>query len=106
MRKICAVVLLMPVLAWAEPKSADDWYKEGENQYNLGNFDKAVDAFKQAFSLENNESRKAVYLFNVAQSYRQANDCKNAYFFYKRFLSLKDADTSKPLPATTRKQVE
>ena len=106
MRKICAVVLLMPVLAWAEPKSADDWYKEGENQYNLGNFDKAVDAFKQAFSLENSESRKAVYLFNVAQSYRQANDCKNAYFFYKRFLSLKDADTSKPLPATTRKQVE
>lgn len=106
MRKICVAVLLLPALAWADPKSADDWYKEGENQYNLGNFDKAVEAFKQAFSLENNDSRKAVYLFNVAQSYRQANDCKNAYFFYKRFLSLKENDTSKPLPATTRKQVE
>ena len=42
MRKICLAVLLLPALAWAEPKSADDWYKEGANQYNLGRrgFDK------------------------------------------------------------------
>src|ERR1041384_2306924 len=106
MRKICFAILLVPALVWAEPKSADDWYKEGENQYNLGNFDKAVEAFKQGFSLETNESKKAAYLFNVAQSYRQANDCKNAQFFYKRFLSLKDSDTAKPLSAKTRKDVE
>jgi hypothetical protein len=106
MRKICFAVLLLPALAWAEPKTPDDWYKEGENQYNLGNFEKAVEAFKQAFSLEQNESKKAVYLFNVAQSYRQANDCKNAHFFYKRFLALKDADTVKPLSPKTRRDVE
>jgi hypothetical protein len=106
MTKIWIAILLLPALAWAEPRSADDWYKEGENQYNLGNFDKAVDAFKQGFSLETNESKKAAYLFNVAQSYRQANDCKNAQFFYKRFLSLKDNDTVKPLSAKTRKDVE
>lgn len=106
MRKICFAVLLAPALAWAEPKTAADWYKEGENQYNLGNFDKAVEAFKAAFTAEPNESKKAVYLFNVAQSYRQANDCKNAYFFYKRFLSLKENDTAKPLDEKTRKQVE
>lgn len=99
MRKICFAILLVPVLAWAQPRTADDWYKEGENQYNLGNFDKAVDAFKQGFSLETSESKKAAYLYNVAQSYRQANDCKNALFFYKRFLSLKDNDTVKPLTA-------
>ncbi|HEX2691267.1 MAG TPA: hypothetical protein VHN14_31860 [Kofleriaceae bacterium] len=108
MRKICFAILLVlvPVLAWAEPRTAEDWYKEGENQYNLGNFDKAVEAFKQGFSLETNESKKAVYLFNVAQSYRQANDCKNAQFFYKRFLALKDNDTVKPLSPKTRKDVE
>ena len=106
MRKICIAILLVPVLAWAQPRTADEWYKEGENQYNLGNFDKAVDAFKQGFSLETNDSKKAAYLFNVAQSYRQANDCKNAQFFYKRFLSLKDNDTIKPLSAKTRKDVE
>lgn len=106
MRKICLAILLVPALAAAQPKSAEDWYKEGENQYNLGNFDKAVDAFKQGFSLETSDSKKAAYLYNVAQSYRQANDCKNALFFYKRFLSLKDNDTVKPLSAKTRKDVE
>jgi len=105
MRKICFAILLVPALVWAEPKSADDWYKEGENQYNLGNFDKAVEAFKQGFSLETNESKKAAYLFNVAQSYRQANDCGHALFFYRRFLALKEGDTVKPLSAQTRKEV-
>ena len=46
MRKICLAVLLVPALAWAQPKpppkTAGDWYKEGENQYILGNFDKAI----------------------------------------------------------------
>lgn len=106
MRKISLAILLAPVLAWAQPRTADEWYKEGENQYNLGNFDKAVDAFKQGFSLEPNESKKAAYLFNVAQSYRQAKDCKNAVFFYKRFLALKENDTVKPLSEKTRKDVE
>jgi hypothetical protein len=106
MRKIWFAMLLVPALAAAQPKSAEEWYKEGENQYNLGNFDKAVDAFKQGFALETNESKKAAYLYNVAQSYRQANDCKNALFFYRRFLVLKDADTAKPLAPKTRKEVE
>jgi hypothetical protein len=99
-------MLLVPALAWAQPRTADEWYKEGENQYLLGNFEKAIEAFKQGFTLETNESKRAVYLYNVAQAYRQENDCKNALFFYKRFLALKNNDTVKPLPAKTRKEVE
>ena len=53
---LCAAVLL-PALAFAEPKTADEWYSEGETQYNLGNFDKAADAFKQGYSLEAVETR-------------------------------------------------
>jgi len=106
MRKICLAVLLMPALAWAEPKTADEWYKEGSNQYNLGNFDKAVEAFKQGFALEPDDSKKPTYLYNVAQSYRLANDCKNALFFYKRYLSLKATDPSKPVPPKIRKEIE
>lgn len=106
MRKICLAVLLLPALAWAQPKTADDWYKEGANQYNLGNFDKAVEAFKQGFALEPDDSKKPIYLYNVAQSYRLANDCKNALFFYRRFLALKANDPSKPIPAKTRKEIE
>lgn len=107
MRKISFVVVLlvMPALAWAEPRTADEWYKEGEKQYSLQNFDKAVDAFKQGFALESSDLKKTAYLYNIAQAYRQANDCKDAYFYYKRFLALV-ADTGKPLSNTTRKQVE
>jgi len=98
--------LLVPMLAVAQPKSPDDWYKEGETQYNLGNFDKAADAFKQGFALETVESKKSAYLYNVAQAYRQGGKCRDALFFYKRYLALKDADTAKPLSAEKREQTE
>jgi hypothetical protein len=101
----CASVFL-PMLAMADPKSADDWYKEGETQYNLGNFDKAADAFKQGYTLESTESKKPAYLYNVAQAYRQGKKCKDAAFFYKRYLSLKEQDTVKPLAEKKRTEIE
>ncbi len=103
---LCACVLLPAVLAVAQPKTADDWYKEGETQYNLGNFDKAADAFKQGFAIEPIESKKPAYLYNVAQAYRQDKKCSDAVFFYKRYLSLKDQDTAKPLAAAKRAEIE
>ena len=102
---LCAAVLL-PALAFAEPKTADDWYKEGETQYNLGNFDKAADAFKQGYTLESVDNKKPAYLYNVAQAYRQGKKCKDAAFFYKRYVSLKDQDTVKPLAPEKRTEIE
>src|SRR6476659_524766 len=102
---VCALVLA-PALAFAQPKSADDWYKEGETQYNLGNFDKAAEAFKQGFALETVDSKKPAYLYNVAQAYRQGNRCKDAAFFYERYLSLKDQDTAKPLKPEKRAEID
>jgi hypothetical protein len=104
---LCAAVLL-PALAMADPnpKTADEWYSEGETQYNLGDFDKAADAFKQGYAMETVEGKKPAYLYNVAQAYRQGRKCKDASFFYKRYLSLKDQDTAKPLNADKRKEIE
>jgi len=101
----CAA-LLAPALAFAQPKTADDYYKEGETQYNLGNFPGAVEAFKKGFEVEPNESKKAAYLYNVAQAYRQNKDCGNAQFFYKRYLALKENDTRKPLKPEKRQEIE
>src|SRR6187455_1601037 len=106
MRTLVLGSLLVPMLALAQPKSADDWYKEGETQYNLGEFDKAADAFKQGYALETVESKKAAYLYNVAQAYRQGGKCKDSAFFYKRYLSLKDEETAKPLSAEKRSEIE
>lgn len=106
MRKISFAMVLIPALAWAAPKTADQWYDEGSNQFNLGNFDKAIEAFKQGFALEPDESKKAAYLYNIAQVYRQAHDCNNALFFYKRYLAIKANDTVKPIPPERKRQVE
>lgn len=106
MRTLVCASLLVPMLALAQTKTPDDWYKEGETQYNLGNFDKAADAFKQGFTIETVESKKAAYLYNVAQAYRQGGKCKDAAFFYKRYLSLKDEDTAKPLKPEKRAEIE
>lgn len=106
MRTLVCASLLLPMLALAEPKTPGEWFKEGETQYNLGNFDKAADAFKQGFALENAPSKKAAYLYNVAQAYRQGGKCKDAAFFYKRYLSLKDEDTAKPLTPEKRAETE
>jgi len=97
---------LVSSVALAQPKTGDEWFKEGETQYDLGNFDKAAEAFKQAFSLETNEAKRPAYLYNVAQAYRQGGKCKDAAFFYKRFLALKDTDTAHPLKPETRAATE
>ncbi|MDB4964222.1 MAG: Tetratricopeptide 2 repeat protein [Myxococcales bacterium] len=102
---VCAA-LLAPALAFAQPKTADEYYKEGETQYNLGNFPQAVEAFKKGFEVEPNESKKAAYLYNVAQAYRQNKDCSNAQFFYKRYLALKEDDTKKPLKPEKKLEIE
>ncbi len=102
---LCAGVL-WSAIAFAEPRSADDWYKEGETQYNLGNFDRAADAFKQGYTIEAVDGKKPAYLYNVAQAYRQGKKCKDAGFFYKRYLSLKEQDTAKPLKPEKRTEIE
>jgi hypothetical protein len=107
MRKIGLAMLLVPALAWGQPppQTAGGWYREGENQYVLGNYDKAAEAFKQGFQLETDDGKKPAYLYNVAQAYRQANDCKNALFFYRRFIAATDAPGGKPITPKRRKDV-
>src|SRR5262245_46834931 len=99
---VAGAALLAASLARAQPKSAEEWDKEGETQYSLGNFDQAAESFKKAFEV----AGKPNYLYNVAQAYRQGNKCKEAQFFYKRFLDLKDNDKAKPLPPDKRAEIE
>jgi hypothetical protein len=102
-----SALALVSAPAIAQPaKTAEQWYKEGDDQYNLGNFTGAVEAFKKAFETENDTGKKPAYLYNIAQAYRLAKDCKNSLFFYKRFLALRGNDTVKPLKPTVKAEVE
>lgn len=100
---VAAVAVSRPVEA--QPKTASEWFNVGDNHYNLGEFTKAIEAFRKAFELEKDEALKPIYLYNIAQAYRQAGDCDNAVFLYKRFLSLKASDTKKPLSQSTKDDI-
>lgn len=106
MKRLAILSLFVPALAFAQPKTAEDFYNEGSTQYNLGNFKAAAEAFKKGFELEPDDGKKTSYLFNVAQSYRQDKDCEKQVFFYKRYLALKENDTKKPLTPQKRQEVE
>lgn len=87
---VALVLLLAGAPAWAQAERGDSkteamtLFKKGRTQYDLGNFDEAVNYFKQAYEVLPHEA----FLFNIAQAYRQMGDCKNGLFFYKRYLTV------------------
>jgi hypothetical protein len=95
-------VALWSSIAFADEASARKKYEAGERAYNLGEFEKAVNLFKDAYA----EWAEPAFLFNIAQTYRQQGDCKQALFFYKRFLALKQNDTRKPIKPELQAEVE
>jgi tetratricopeptide (TPR) repeat protein len=65
----------------AEAKSL---YEKGLSHYNLGEFDFAVKAFREAYAI----SSKPGLLFNIAQSFRLKKDYEQATYFYQTYLRL------------------
>lgn len=57
-------------------------YDEGVRLYEAGDYLAAVARFERAFELE----ADPVYLFNIGQAYRLANDCTKALDAYRRYL--------------------
>jgi predicted Ser/Thr protein kinase len=91
------------VTTLTQPEMFTDWYHQGARAYSRGDFKAAAEAFKQGFLQETDEVRRNRYLFNMAQSFRLANDCGNAIAFYHRFLSQADANR---VSAQARKDVQ
>lgn len=101
-RGLVLALALCSSTALADEVTARKDFDAGERAYNLGDFTKAAELFKQAYE----EWPEPAFLFNLAQTYRQSGDCKQALFFYKRFLSLKQNDTKKPIKPELKKEVE
>lgn len=99
---IVALSLCTAATARADEATAKQQYEQGAREYNLGQFQKAIQLFTSAYE----QWPEPAFLFNIAQAYRQAGDCKQALFFYKRFLALKENDTKKPVTPEVKKEVE
>src|SRR5262249_48901674 len=86
-RPLYAILLLgaLALPARAEPPARSEakrLFEEATADYNLGKFDEAAELYKKAYQAKSDPA----ILYNIAQSYRLANDFKNALFFYKSLL--------------------
>jgi tetratricopeptide (TPR) repeat protein len=62
--------------------TADQLFEKGQASYQAGQYQEAIEEFKQAYELV----KDPVYLFNIAQSYRKVADCINAHDYYEQYL--------------------
>ncbi len=82
------MTLLASFLAFGAPARADDagtareLFTQGNTFYDLGQFDKAIDAWQRGYQLKNDPG----FLYNIGQAYRTMGDAEKAIFFYKRYL--------------------
>ncbi|NOK31832.1 tetratricopeptide repeat protein [Corallococcus exercitus] len=65
-------------------EQAREKFSEGNLAYDLGEFDRALKAFSEAYRLK----PLPAFLFNIAQCHRQLNSPSRAAFFYRRYLAL------------------
>jgi hypothetical protein len=66
----------------ARDAKAKEHYDAGTAAFNLGDWPRAIEEYKQAYTFK----PEPVLLYDIAQSYRLANDLPNALFFYKSYL--------------------
>jgi tetratricopeptide (TPR) repeat protein len=84
LRRLLVVLLIVsgPVLA---DVNADvrAHFKKGQTHYALGEFQAAIEEFREAYRLK----QEPAILFNLAQSYRQIHEWQHAYFHYRQYLN-------------------
>ena len=81
-----AIALVASVATTAradDAQKARDLFTQGNTYFDLGQFDKAIDAWQSGYQLKNDPG----FLYNIAQAYRTTGEAQKAIFFYKRYLS-------------------
>ena len=105
---LVALLLGMSGSALAQHRGTDpdtrarELYKAGLTHYDLADYDRAVDEFKQAYEL----SHRPELLFNLAQTYRAKKDYDLALHFYRTFLELDPNARNRADVETTIAEVE
>jgi tetratricopeptide (TPR) repeat protein len=89
MRRIVTpwVITLWAAAAAAQPddpelRRARKLFKKAEVHFSLGEFDKALRLYKNAYRIK----QLPEFLFNIGQCYRHQDQCKGAVFHFRQFL--------------------
>jgi len=74
---------VVPTAARADDtQRAKEFFQQGTTYFNLGDFDKAIDAFQEAYKAKPDP----LFLYNIGQAYRLKGDAPKAIFFYRGYL--------------------
>ncbi len=80
---VAAIVAFAATPAHAQDaEKARQLFQQGSKYYDLGQFDKAIEAWQQGYDQKPDPG----FLYNIAQAYRQKQDATKAIFFYKGYL--------------------
>lgn len=71
-----------PALTKLDTSRLEALYDAGTRHYDLGEWDAAIAAFREAYGLMPDPS----FLYNIAQAYRQKHACRDATAAYKAYL--------------------
>jgi tetratricopeptide (TPR) repeat protein len=88
-----ALVLASPVAQAQRGKNPAALVKEGERLYNAGKYREAAEALKKAQDLQPNPR----LLYNIARSYEQAGELREALSYYQQYVGTKTEDTDPTL---------
>lgn len=75
-------LLARPAAAADDPKRAKELFQEGTTFFDVGQFDKAIEAWQAGYKAKPDPG----FLYNIAQAYRIAGDPNKAIFFYRGYL--------------------
>src|SRR4051794_40354315 len=92
-RVLLSVLFTAGAIAWvgaerpacaqdATSTQAKEKYEAGKRAYRLGDFDEAIVQWKAGYNIKDDP----VFLFNIAQAYREKSDFTKAIFFYESYL--------------------
>jgi hypothetical protein len=80
---VAAMVAFAAAPAQAQDaEKARQLFQQGSKYYDLGQFDKAIEAWQQGYDQKPDPG----FLYNIAQAHRQKQDAAKAIFFYKGYL--------------------
>src|SRR5262245_44774395 len=83
----------------AREQRARELYSKGRLHYDLGEYEKAIEEFKQAYE----QVPVPGLLYDIAQAYRRKGDCKQALETYKNYQRL---EPNAHDPALLQRQIE
>jgi len=69
--------------AQENPKKARELFQQGKTFFDLGQFDDAIKAWQDGYRYK----ADPLFLYNIAQAYRQSGNPQRALFFYKSYLT-------------------